>query len=128
MKATPKTRPEKSLLTNWVAVTREARKKRDYWCFGRGAKKGDVIFIYEIKVGFTGVERLTTSPAMGGECDFYGLLTSKTAEVRRFKKPVAIETMRSDKILREMGALKRNFQGTVFAITPAQAAQILRLG
>lgn len=111
----------------WIAVTREPRKTKDYWCFGADARMGDHVFIYRIKEGVTGLEKIVSRPAIGGECDFYGMYTGRTTAIKRFPKTLDIVRMKADIILRDIGAVRRNFQGTTFCISEEQANRILKL-
>jgi hypothetical protein len=111
--------------SHWIAITREPRKKRDWWCFPKDARKGDLVFIYLIKTGIVSLERITSKPSLGSECGFYRLYQSKTVFVRTFDPLVSIPQIRCDKVLSDLGAARRNFQGTTFRVAPEHAHRIL---
>jgi len=91
----------------------------------RAMKKGDVIFFYHSNVGkeIVGLAKVTKEAYTDPTADEGDWSAVDLAPVKPVKKPITLEQMKSDPILKNM-ALVRNSRISVTPVTPEQANRI----
>ena len=95
----------------------------------RAMKKGDAVLYYHSGdekqvVGMARVEKEAYADPTEDEGDWSGVDLSA---VRKLKKPVPLETIKGDSVLRGM-ALVKNTRLSVSPVTPEQFERVLELG
>ena len=109
--------------TSWTGVRNfQARNNL------RAMKKGDVIFFYHSNVGkeIVGLAKVTKEAYTDPTADEGDWSAVDLAPVKPVKKPITLEQMKSDPILKNM-ALVRNSRISVTPVTPEQANRISEL-
>lgn len=115
-----------------------------WWCFPKRALKGDRVFLYcprslsSTKQGVFAECELVSIPFSNKEedqrCSGYGRSFGAGAAlgfvelklISRFEKSLTAQEMKRDRILRDVGFVRRSFQGTTFSI-PQEAVKRLRV-
>ena len=112
------TRPEYYLLED--GTLRDFASEEYTWSCEENTKSGDLILFYFAgNTDYQGISTIVraTSDAgedKGGEYPFI----CEIELVEPYKKGLTFQQLKSDKILKECSAVKRNFQGTAFKIEP----------
>ena len=109
--------------TSWTGVRNfQARNNL------RAMKKGDIVFYYHSNVGkeIVGLAKVTQEAYADPTADDGDWSAVDLAPVKPVKKPVTLEQMKSDSILKTM-ALVRNSRISVTPVTPDEAARISEL-
>lgn len=89
-----------------------------YWCVESGGQVGDLGVIYLKGEGVTLVFEVLEQPEPDREsfCHYYGMIEAKMRVTDRFARPLTVSMMRSNRILKSLPALRRNFQRRSFRI------------
>ena len=102
----------------WLGVSAgdvQGRPGNSWWCFSKDANKGDLLVLYQKQVGILRIEPLTGEyPIREYRCSDIGLRTLSTSLLFSLTTPITARQLKSDKILFELPAVQRNFQGTTF--------------
>jgi predicted RNA-binding protein with PUA-like domain len=109
--------------TSWTGVRNfQARNNL------RAMKKGDVVFYYHSNVGkeIVGIAKVTKEAYADPTADEGDWSAVDIAPSKKVKKPVTLEQMKSDAILKNM-ALVRNSRISVTPVTPEQATRLLEI-
>ena len=115
----------------WLGVSARSPSERplnSWWCFPRHATPGDLLLIYQRLVGIVRIECVESEPENREmRCAQARLLTADTSFVRSLAKPISVRTLKADKILRHLPAVRRNFQGTCFSVPGEYWPRLLQL-
>ena len=104
----------------WIGVSGRPLDNRppiSWWCFPRTARRGDLLIMYERLIGIVRLESIESHPQMRElRCAQVGLLTSETKFMCTLVRPITVRELKNDKALRNLPAVRRNFQGTCFPV------------
>ncbi len=104
----------------WLGVSAQSvkdRSLRNWWCVPKTAAVNDILLIYEKMKGIARVERVQSLPSVRERrCSEVGLATVDTTLIMDLTTPITARQLRSDKLLRKLPAVRRNFQGTCFRV------------
>ena len=110
------TMPEYYLLED--GTLRDFESEKGPWSCEENTKSGDLILFYFAgETGYQGISTIVraTSDAGKDKGDEYPFVC-KIGFEKQYNKGLALQQLKSDKILKECPAVKRNFQGTAFKI------------
>ena len=134
----------------WLAVMGNVTdmdnlEKGAWWCLPRQTQIGDLVLMYcprSVRIIGHGIfaecEVVTepiTSSRENWRCSGYSgrhgqapnLGYTELALLRRFKTPLAAKDIKSDPMLKELGFVRRNFQGTTFSVSDIAYERIISL-
>jgi len=101
-----------------------------HWCLPPKVQSsvGDIVFVYVKRRGIAQIYTIAdTNPGESLlECEMRGLRTAALAHVATLCTPLSAGAMKHSPDLRDLAALRRNFQGTVFDLTGSETAAVLR--
>jgi len=116
-------------LNAWFGVSAKDlnhRGSKSWWCVPRSAVPGDMLVMYQKLVGVVRLERLQSVPTFReSRCSESGLLTVNTQLIATLKQPITAKELKVNRALRNLPAVRRNFQGTCFRI-PSEEWVLLR--
>jgi hypothetical protein len=106
--------------TIWIGVSGQPldnRSPTSWWCFPRTAMRGDLLAMYERLIGIVRLESIESHPHEGElRCAQVGLLTAETKFICSLVRPITARELKNNKVLRNLPAVRRNFQGTCFPV------------
>ena len=111
------TRPEYYLLED--GTLRDFKNEKGPWSCHRDTKSGDlVLFYFAGNTDYQGISKIVraTSDSYDGDDQFSDVCDIELVEP--YKKGLNLQQLKSDKILKECSAVKRNFQDIAFKIEP----------
>jgi predicted RNA-binding protein with PUA-like domain len=115
-----------------------------WWCLPSRASQGDIIVMYcpralsRVKQGVFAECKLKTKPDLNNEqsfrCSGFGRTSGKGMLsytelnfLRRFDNPLTAKEMKRDPLLKDLGCVRRSFQGTTFPISEEAYKRIVSL-
>jgi hypothetical protein len=113
----------------WLGVSRDEvdeRSMKDWWCVPGAAQPGDLLLLYQRLEGIVRMERITSDADFPeSRCLDLALKTVRTSYVATLDRPITARQLRTHRLLRDLPAVRRNFQGTVFRV-PQELWPVLR--
>jgi hypothetical protein len=89
---------------------------------------GDLVAMYERLVGIVRLESIESRPQNRElRCAQVGLLTAETRFICALVRPITARELREDKVLRNLPAVRRNFQGTCFPVPDEYSPHLRQL-
>lgn len=102
-----------------------------YWCVHRTnkAQPGDLLLLYFTGSGIRQVYSIeavdTATPVM--DCQTRGMQTVTISLIGNLATPVTVSQLKTHSVLQDMGAVRRNFQKTIFKVAPGHWPYLFEL-
>ena len=111
-------------VTNRTAPLSLRAGDESFWCVHvtYEAQPGDLILLHKTVYGIAQIYQISSEPYADGrfQCTVRDMLTVDTILLANLDRPVSVAEMKADPVLREWGAVRRNFQKTIFRMNSVE--------
>jgi hypothetical protein len=97
-----------------------AEGERTWWCVAKASEPGDIGILYQIRIGIGFLFKFLEFEEDNDFCKSFGMATGNVEMLRVLSPPVGSSKLRSHAKLRNLKAVRRNFQNRWFEVEEDQ--------
>lgn len=99
-------------------------RAKTFWCVYSSyeARPEDLILLYKTTYGIAQIYKINSEPYLKGQlqCEMRDMLTVDITLFANIDNPILVAEMKADTTLQKWGAVRRNFQQTIFKVSDTE--------